>query len=385
MARKGGFSLIEFMLSMAIFMIISGAALTLFRQQQLSQQDLGGRVGLNLGLRNAASQLQMDLANAGSGYFQGINMPSWPVGITMTNRVVAPGNSCYNAGTKTYGANCFDTLNIISAADPTAFPPVHSSDSSGGSGATNCSDTSTGTAYTQAAGGLTLAQTAAKFVQGDQLLFMTNGTNGTQITTAVLRQNAAVSGAAVRLTFNATNADGTNTLANDPLDITACNNNLANCAINIDDSAHGISRKVTNKFCGSDWILKLAPIVYNVDNSNAQDPVLTRTTAGAAAASVMDQVIGFKVGTTIWNGNTGGTSGTESANYFYDASTFADSRGSEAYNFALVRSIRVSLVGRTVPDNRGSYKFRNAFDNGPYQVQGIAVVVNPRNLSMNDQ
>jgi hypothetical protein len=28
--------------------------------------------------------------------------------------------------------------------------------------------------------------------------------------------------------------------------------------------------------------------------------------------------------------------------------------------------------------------FKNAFDNGHYQVQGIAVVVNPRNMSMND-
>ena len=64
---------------------------------------------------------------------------------------------------------------------------------------------------------------------------------------------------------------------------------------------------------------------------------------------------------------------------------YTDSRGNESYNFSLVRSIRVSLIGRTTPDYRGTYKFRNTFDNGPYQVQGIAVVANPRNLSMNDQ
>jgi hypothetical protein len=43
----------------------------------------------------------------------------------------------------------------------------------------------------------------------------------------------------------------------------------------------------------------------------------------------------------------------------------------------------VSLIGRTSPSNADS-EFRNSFDNGRYQVQGIAVVVNPRNMSMND-
>jgi hypothetical protein len=49
----------------------------------------------------------------------------------------------------------------------------------------------------------------------------------------------------------------------------------------------------------------------------------------------------------------------------------------------MVRSIRVSLIGRTTPSNIDT-EFQNTFDQGHYQVQGIAVVINPRNMSMND-
>ena len=380
--RERGFSLIELLVAMGMFMVISAAAISLFRQQQIASEGITGTAGLNLALRNTVSQLQMDLANAGSGYFVGVNMPSWPVGVTVNNRVVAAGNSCYNAGTFTYGANCFDQLNVI-AADP-ATPPVHATDSTGAAGAGNCSLTSSGTAYAQAATGLTLAQTAAKFSVGDQLLFMNN--TGLLITTAVLIQpTPAVVGGAVKLTFNATNANGTNTGgpngANDPLDITTCDGNLGTCSL-VTNNPPAIVPKLTNKFCASDWILKLAPIIYKVDIvTDPANPRLTRQIGtNGVPISVMDQVIGFKVGATIWNGSLSAVSG----NYNYDASSYADNGTNRGYNFSLVRSVRVSLIGRTVPDRRGTYKFRNGFDNGPYQVQGVAVVVNPRNLSMND-
>jgi len=38
-----------------------------------------------------------------------------------------------------------------------------------------------------------------------------------------------------------------------------------------------------------------------------------------------------------------------------------------------------------VPNYNASYKFRNTYNQQPYQIQGMAVVVNPRNMSMNDQ
>lgn len=380
---QAGFSLLELLVALAIFTVIGGVAFRLFRQQQSSYSMQEGQVGLNLALRNAVSQMQMDLANAGSGYFQGINIPTWPVGVTIVNNIVGNGNSCYHSAQKAYGPTCFDQINVIAAANPSAFPPVNATDSSGGASPTaNCSDTSTGSAYGQPAAGLTLAQTAAKFLKYDQLLFLNS--TGQKITSVVLTQNAAVSGSAVLFTFNATNSDGTNSVANDPLAITSCN------------GAHPCSagNKLSTQFCGADWILKLAPVTYEIcagpgspapcdqtaGSPDIADPKLMRVQNGTASL-VMDQVIGFKVGAAIWNS----TSSSSSTQYIYDASAYTNQTPNDmAYNYTLVRSVRISLIARTTPSSDPSYKFRNAFDQGSYQVQGIAVVVNPRNLSMND-
>lgn len=140
------------------------------------------------------------------------------------------------------------------------------------------------------------------------------------------------------------------------------------------------ANKLTNSFCGGDWILKLAPITYQVNSSNPSDPILTRTQSGTTA-TVMEQVIGFKVGATIWNAGTD----VVSTQYNYNASTYTNvTTGDEAYNYTLIRSVRISIIGRTAPTTNPNYQFRNTFDNGAYQVEGVAVVVNPRNMSMND-
>ena len=75
-------------------------------------------------MRNALAQLQVDVVNAGTGYYQGVNIPTWPIGITIVNS--NPGADCYDAATFTYKANCFDTLNVI-AVDP-ATPPSNPQD-----------------------------------------------------------------------------------------------------------------------------------------------------------------------------------------------------------------------------------------------------------------
>lgn len=365
----GGFTLIELLVATACFLVISAAAFSLFNQQQVSASTLKGRVGLNLALRNAATQLQMDLVNAGSGYFQGLNIPTWPVGVTIVNRVVASGSSCYDSTAFAYGPSCFDQITIIATADPATYPPVHATDNTGGSSATaNCSNTSSGTAYAQTASGRTLAQTAALFHVGDPLLLLNS--NGSKITSVVLTNPGQVSGSAVQLTFNPTNANGSNSLSNDPLDITACDGQQPCTAGN----------KLGAQFCGGDWILKLAPITYSVDSSNPANPTLLRSQGGSSAV-VMDQIIGFKVGAAIWNDSTS----TMVAPYNYDASTYSNQAANDqAYNFTLVRSVRVSLIGRTAPNGVPGNPYRNAFDQGPYMVQGTAVVVNPRNMSMND-
>jgi type II secretory pathway pseudopilin PulG len=386
--RRNGFSLLELIVAMGVFMLISGVAVTLFRDQQIASQNLAGQVGLNLSLRNAVAQIQMDLANAGSGYFPGLNMPSWPVGVTLKNNVVANGQSCYTAGTFTYGPTCFDQINIITAA---ASPITQPTDSRGLTGLGHCSDTSTANStYGQAAAGKTLAQTADLYAAGDQLLFLNAG--GTQITTVVLTRDPVVSGNAVKFTFNLTDQNGLNTAGSDPLNITNCDGNRpcslcfnagdANCS-----NIPGTSSRTTKQFCSSDWILKLAPIIYKVNSADPANPVLTRQVGlNGNPETVMEQVIGLKAGASIWNGaNTFADQGQ----YVYDASTYTNDpnnlgNNNMAYNFSLVRSLRISVIGRTVPDRRGTFLYRNGFDNGPYVVQGIAVVVNPRNMSMND-
>ncbi len=85
----------------------------------------------------------------------------------------------------------------------------------GRSGTANCSNTTNGTAYGQAASvtvnGVTttwtLANTAAEFKSGDQLLFVTNNGTVNKITTVVLTANATVTNTntAVKFTFSPTN------------------------------------------------------------------------------------------------------------------------------------------------------------------------------------
>lgn len=402
-----GFSLLELTIAMAIFLIISSVSFSLFNQQQKSANLLRGQTGLNMSLRSAAAGLQIDLAGAGSGYFQGVNMPSWPTAVSIVNHVVTAGNSCYNSTTKVYGTSCFDQINIITAASPNSncgptqsppcYPPIFATDSTGGNSATlNWSDTSTGIAYGQAPAVInsagvstqwTLAQTAAAFKSGDQVLFVNNA--GTQLTTAVLT-GASVLGSAVKFTFHATQADGSNTsLTYDPLDITYCDG-AANCATN---------NTLTNKFYANASIIKLAPITYQVcsgpgsptpcDQSSTSpdinDPKLVKVQNGVMSV-VMEQIIGFKVGVTLWNGaSETADNDSVTSTYNYDSSTYTVGNATtpSPYNFSLVRSVRVSVIGRTAPSKIDN-EFKNAFDQGSYQVQGIAVVVNPRNMSMND-
>jgi len=83
-----------------------------------------------------------------------------------------------------------------------------------------------------------------------------------------------------------------------------------------------------------------------------------------------EQIIGFKVMVTLINDPAGNV-------YHWKNSDYLN-------NYTFVRSIRISLIGRTVPTTDPTYVFRNTFDTGPYQVQGISLVINPRNMSMGD-
>jgi Tfp pilus assembly protein PilW len=359
-ARSAGFSLLELMLAISMFVVVGGAAFLLFRQAvpvYTQQQNLAG---VNIGVQNAVSQLQQDLVNAGTGYYTGVNIPSWPVGVTVINN--SDTTSCVTGSPYTYTAGCFDTLNIITS-DPNC-PPQHLATN------TNTNTASSLTLYTPSI--TTAAQAtalAALYKANDELLIVSS--SGLSMATITLTAAGSASGTTVTLHYNATSSlaqvtAGTplNTVANDPLGITTHTGQADN----------GAAVFSPGNYTNSDWILRLQPITYQVSVANPANPVLQRVQGGVTNV-LAQQIIGFRIGASLWND----THDTDSQPYNYQASTFGT-----GYDFTIVRSIRVSVIGRTTPGGTGIYNYQNSFDGGPYQVLGAAVVVNPRNLSMAD-
>lgn len=339
-ASSPGFSLVELMVAMAIFLVVGGAAVELAKRHVPLFTAQQNQTGLNLAMRNGVAQMQIDVVNAGTGYYQGVNIPSWPIGITVVNS--APGTGCFDSAANTYTSTCFDTLNVIAMDQNT--PPSNPSDIG-----SNCVSTTSSSLFITPVGATTLSQLAADFHTGDQILVVKS--DGSQMTTTILTSDGQISGGKVKLDHNPTGADGTNTTTQDPLSLT--------------NSAD--SNKLGTQFCNTDWVLRLAPITYSVDASDPTDPKLVRTQNGQPSV-IAEQIIGFKVGASIWNGTTDNTYSFDAASYNHD--------------WSLIRSVRVSMIGRTQTDLGSS--FRNSFDGGPYKIQSISVVINPRNLSMND-
>src|ERR1019366_6147470 len=110
---EAGFTLIELVIAMAIFLVISGAAFALFAQHQPLFNQQQNQAALNISMRNAIAQMQVDIVNGGPAYYHGFNIPNWPVGVVITNNVVSSAGNCHT-GT-TYGANCFDSFTVITA------------------------------------------------------------------------------------------------------------------------------------------------------------------------------------------------------------------------------------------------------------------------------
>lgn len=428
-----GFSLPELIMAMAVFLIVSAASFTLFSRHETLLSQTQGMAGLNIGLRNALSQLQMDIVNAGSGVIQGPQVPAWPVGVTIVN---------YNPTTvqcnpqatvpATYSAFCFDQLNVVTV--DTTTPPISPTNSC----TTGQFITSAGTALVATVDNpttgtqLTAAQVAAKYFAGDELLFV-QGESPYKYTTAVLTANGATAngGTNVKLTFSPTLAGGSNSPGTPP----------ANDPISMTVSAPAWT--LTDTYCSSDFVLRMLPIKYQVSVANASDPQLTRTQSGVTSV-LMDQVIGFKVGAAWKNSSLAQSTVStdwETVNYvsgtpfpsdhswdnqlvtidnsYYTVAsvnttsnppTLTLASGQDAgwqtnvtlngpitqtytyeytasnYNkyFNLVRAVRVTLLGRTTPSTDPLYTYRNPFDQGAYQIRGSSIIVNPRNLTMND-
>ena len=95
---------------------------------------------------------------------------------------------------------------------------------------------------------------------------------------------------------------------------------------------------------------------------------------------IAEQIIGFKAGAATWI--PAASTSTLTYSFYAQNATSATPPGYGS-NFELVRSVRVTLIGRTTPNPDPTYTFRNTFDGGAYQVEPATVVINPRNLTMN--
>ena len=378
--RSAGFTLMEMMIAMTVFLVIGAAAMSLFKQHAALFNDQQYQIGLNVSLRNALSQMEADVVNAGTGWYNATSsISSWPIGITIVNNTLG-GAACHVAGSPTYNAPCFDQLNII-APDPNTPPgQVYVAPGTPGCGTTPALTTS-GTMTIAPVAPITAAQLVAGFTNGSQVLFIHVGTSGTLMTTAILNANAVAAGANVNLTYGPTLANGTNNAA--PV------NDRLNLTVNPNVDTLLIPTTLTDSFCsGTDWVVKVAQISYSVDTAiDPTGPTLVRTENGVENP-IASQIIGFKVGATSVVLNGGGAVTGSSAAYCYNS-------GSTAFpcydnQFDQVRSIRISLIGRTPPklysnsNVNSTTLFTNTFDGQPYKIQALSIIVNPRNLSMND-
>src|SRR5262249_54913749 len=76
--NQAGFSLLELMIAMSVFLVIGGMAMTLFRQNTNLYTDQQGTTALNVTLRNSLTQIQNDVVNAANGYYStGIATAGW--------------------------------------------------------------------------------------------------------------------------------------------------------------------------------------------------------------------------------------------------------------------------------------------------------------------
>ena len=378
-----GFSLIELIVAMAVFLIVSGAAFTLFNQHQILLSQQQGLAGLNIGLRNALTQIQLDAANAGDGLVIGPwSQTSWPLGVTINNQI--PGSACNTPATMQYGPKCFDTLSVY-MADPNACSPS----------VQVCNPTAafnTNTSSTVIIAPATGSLSPSTFQAGDTLLVVKS--SGSAFQTITLTQAGQASGSDVRLTFTSSTCTGSPCEYVNPSDALPATppppltgGLLITTTTATANEAEGVTT-LTNSFTTTDLVIHMVPITYYVDTTtNPNDPTLKRQVAGGTPSIVMDQVVSFKVGAALVGDDTG--------NYYYNAAVTAsgyatpaaslaaaETNGGYDDDFTQIRSIRVNLMARTAFNPTSTY--RNLFDGGPYQVLGSSVVVNPRNLSMND-
>ena len=204
------------------------------------------------------------------------------------------------------------------------------------------------------------------FTTGKELLLIQGGTDfsnsNPRMTTVTLTSPVGtVSGSSIQVNFTPTLAGGVPAVVPDPMGIITT----------------GDTDQLTNSFDpAQDYAIRLSAISYGVDTSDPTNPKLVRVPYGTALAGaqnvIAEQIIGFKVG--AWN--------TFTNSYVYDSTLAKPARTGYGGDWTSIKAVRIDLTARTPGNSDPASKFRNTLDGGPYQVQKISVVINPRNLSM---
>ncbi|HVJ05367.1 MAG TPA: type II secretion system protein [Candidatus Saccharimonadales bacterium] len=399
-----GFSLVELLVAMAMFLVISAAAFLLFNQHvkvATQQQSLSE---VNIGLRNAMSQLQMDLAGAGQNLLSGVTSADgqpFSLGVIINNNVSGSAPACAPNTDWSYPVSsaCFDSLTIINVK---ASCPVLTIDDPGNSQVSlSSSATMKANDPNYPGDNPTLASDATCFRDGDEVLILQLPASGQQqvqcdggpfdycMAVVTLTKDAQPTGNRILLQHNPTGA------TSDPLGIIF----NASGATNFQKA-----NSLTQDFNNGAYIIDLGDgtddITYAVrtDPANASNPQLVRCKGascnGTNAETLTDQVIGFKIGASLWNNAQVGS--PDIASYFYNSANYCSDKiagadctntptANDPYDFSSIRSVRISMIARTVPNTTMALRnFTNGFDGGPYLVQQASIVVDLRNVSNPD-
>jgi prepilin-type N-terminal cleavage/methylation domain-containing protein len=405
-----GFALAEMLVAMAIFLLVASAAFTLFNQHEtivIQQQSLSS---VNIGLRNAMSQLEMDLAGAGQNLLNGVSVAGVPqvfgLGVILQNNVPGTAATCAaNTSSWAYPTSsaCFDALQIVapkqcSGANAPVLAIADASDNMNTTTGIIANDAISPTSGTAA------TADAACFASGDEVLVLTPSGSAIipfTMTVVTLSANSSAAGANVTLTHNHAGATGQaagcpGSSCTDPLGLTIGNQGN-NFSVELAASPYGSTQ-------GS-YLVDLGTgsndIWYGVfaNPSNSTDPQLMRCSGAACTAAtgqvVADQVIGFKIGAALFPANT--STNTDIASYFFNSIKYCDSAisstdctptpppANDPSDFSLMQSVRISMIARTQPKTTQAFaQLKNGFDSGPYLIQQASMVVDLRNMSINN-
>ncbi len=411
---------------MAVFVVVAGTAFSLFGKHEEYALRQEGLSGVNIGLRNAMSQMQMDLSGAGQNLLANVQTSAvapFSVGVIVQNNVPGVAGACAPNGTTwayPVPSACYDGITIIKpkpcVAAGGSFAPVLVIDDPSNGENLAVSSTMFANDPNNPSQSTTLNNDSGCFANGDEVLVLqpnntanppTCGSSAESnycMTVVTLTKDAQVSGNKIQIQHNPTGAIGQAVNCPGP----SCTDPLGLVYNSASGTGTNFSNALGPNFSNGAFIVDLGTggndISYavQINPSDPTDPQLLRcsgtlATCVAGNGQVMtDQVVGFKVGAALW-GAQQGNGVTDVASYFYNSANYCNGGiqgancdatpppNNDPYDFSLIRSIRVSLVARTKPQADPTLNnFKNGFDNGPYLVQQASVAVDIRNMSIND-